>query len=206
MGAQADTEEQRRLQEEYMRVLLGGGQPGQTGQPQQAGQMGEEDPMIKMMQTILGGMSGDPNAPSTGELPFSADDISKMTGIPSFLTGMFMGNKQAPPSPEQVSRERTWKVLRIVLSILIGIYTIFTLDNSLSTFGHNPPAPATIRNPFYVFLTGQLLINGAKVVLAGNTPSQSGLKSYYRTFKEVAADGAISIFMLGVYSWWSGLA
>lgn len=207
MNAQADTPEQRRLQEEYMRVLLGGAQPGQAGQPQQPGQPGEEDPMIKMMQTMLGGMSGDPNAPNTGELPFSADDISKMTGIPSFLTGMFLGGKQqVPPSAEQVSKERTWKIVRVVLSVLIGIYTIFTLDNSLTTFGQNPPAPATARNPFVVFLTGQLLVNGAKAALAGNTSSQGGLKSYYRNVKDVAADGAIIIFMLGVYSWWSDFA
>lgn len=207
MTAQSDTPEQRRLQEDYMRILLGGAQPGQTGQPQSTGQPGEEDPMIKMMQTMLGGMSGDPNAPGAGELPFSADDMSKMTGIPSFLTGMFMGGKQqAPPSPEQISKERTWKILRVVLSILIGIYAIFTVDSSVKTFGQNPPAPATARNPFLVFLTGQLLINGAKVTLAGNTQSQGGIKSYYRTVKDVAADGAILIFMLGVYSWWSGFA
>ena len=200
-----------RLQQEYMRVLLGGGQPGQDGQgqnqSQQLGMPDENDPMIKMMQSMLGGLSGDPNAPDAGQLPFSADDISKMTGMPSFLTSMFLGGKpQAPPSPEQVSKERTWKVLRILLSVVIGIYTVFTVGYSVDNFGHNPPAPATIQNPFLVFVMGELLVNGARTVVAKTPANQSGFKTYIQAGRAVASDGAIVLFMLGAYSWWKGYA
>lgn len=190
-----------------MRVLLGGQQQTQDGQTQQQGAVNEDDPMIKMMQTMLGGLSGDPNAPATGEMPFSADDISKMTGMPSFLTSMFMGGKQqAPPTPHQVSSERRWKIIRTIAAVLIGIYTVFTVDSSILTFGQHPPAPATAQNPFVVFLTSQLLLNGARIALSATPAGQSGFKSYIRTGRDIAADGAILVFILGVYSWVKGYA
>lgn len=205
MSGQTTDADQQRLQEEYMRILLGGAQQNQSGQGQQPGMPDENDPMIKMMQTMLGGMSGDPNAPGTGDMPFSADDISKMTGMPSFLTNMFMGgNKQTPPTPEQINKERRWKVVRIVVSILMGIYTVVTLDNSIDTFGTNPPAPATVQNPFVVFLMGELLLQGGKSALFGRPTNQGTIKSWIASVREVAADGAILLFMLGVYSWWVG--
>lgn len=191
------------MQEEYMRTLLSGVQQGQAGQGQQAGMPGEEDPMMKMMQAMLGNMSGDPNAPAPEGMPFSADDISKMTGIPSFFTSMFLGGKQqAPPTPAEISRERTWKTLRTILSVLIGLYTVFTIDKSVETFGQNPPTPATAQNPFLIFLMGELLVNGARIVLSGRPASQSGLKAWIQSGREVGRDGAILLFMLGAYSWW----
>lgn len=100
--AQTDDPEQQRLQEEYMKALLSGTPQGQAGQGQgqQGGMPGEDDAMMKMMQAMLGGMNGGPNASNPGEMPFSPDDFSKMTGIPPFLTNMVMGGKQeAPPHP-----------------------------------------------------------------------------------------------------------
>lgn len=198
MFGQNATPEQQRLQEEYMKALLGGNAQAQPGLGQQGG-MDENDPMIKMMQTMLGGMSGDPNAPS--DLPFSADDISKMTGIPSFLTGMFLGGKAEPPAtPTQVRNDQTWKVLRTVISVLVAFYTIFTVDRSISLFGQNPPSPATVQNPFVVFLMAELLINGTKTLLPGR-PAVGGVKHWYNTGRDAARDGAIVVFMLGVYTW-----
>lgn len=203
MFGQTNGPEQQRLQEEYMRALLAGNAQPQAGPGPQGG-IDENDPMMKMMQTMLGGMSGDPNAPSAGEMPFSADDISKLTGMPSFLTSMFMGgSKEPPPTPAQVQSERTLRVLRTVISALVAFYTIFTVDRSLTTFGQHPPAPATVQNPFVVFLVAELLINGTKTVLPGR-PVSSGVKSWYRTGKDIARDGAIVVFVLGIFTWFRG--
>lgn len=199
------TPEQQRLQEEYMKALFGGNVQGQSGPgpgPGQQSAVDENDAMLKMMQSMLGGMSGDPNAPN--DLPFSADDISKMTGMPSFLTSMFMGGKaEAPVTPAQARNERTWKILRTVLSVLVALYTIVTIDRSVSLFGQNPPTPATVQNPFVVFVMAELLINGTKTVLPGR-PATSGVKHWYATGKEAARDGAIVVFMLGMYTWFRG--
>ncbi|KAK5101813.1 hypothetical protein LTS08_004272 [Lithohypha guttulata] len=213
-SSQANDPEQMRLQEEYVKLLLGGDQSGQSGQPNQTGQgqqrpgmPDENDPMLKLMQGILGGMSGDPNAPATGDLPFSPDELAKMTGMPSFLTSMFMGGKsQAPPTPAQISSERTWRLVRVLVAILTGLYTSFIVSSSVTTFGDNPPAPATVQNPFLVFLTGQLLVRGTQSVLASKPATQGGFKKYLQYGREVGNDAAISIFLLGVYSWWHGYA
>lgn len=187
-----------------MRALLSGTPPGQAGPEQQSG-MQEDDPMMKMMQAMLGGLGGEANAPNTGETPFSAEDVSKMTGIPSFLTSMFMAGKQeAPPSPSEIRKQNTWQIVRTILAILIGLYTIFIVDKSCETFGPNPPAPATAQNPFLVFLMGELIVNGARITFSGRPVSQSGLKSWIASAKDVARDAAILIFMMGVYSWWKG--
>lgn len=201
MFGQTNGSEQQRIQEEYMRALMAGNSQPQAGSGQQSG-IDENDPMIKMMQTMLGGMSGDPNAP--GEMPFSADDISKMTGIPSFLTSIFMGGPQeAPPTPAQTQSERTWKVLRTLISALVAFYAVFTVDRSLSTFGQHPPAPATVQNPFVVFLMAELLINGTKTVLPGR-PASGGVKKWFATGKDIARDGAIVVFVLGIFTWFRG--
>ena len=205
MFGQTNNPEQMRMQEEYMRALLAGTPQGQDAGGQQPVMPGEDDPMVKMMQAMLGNIGGDPSAPTPEGMPFSADDISKMTGVPSFLTSMFLGGKQqAPATPEEISRDRTWKVLRTIVSILIGLYTIYVVDKSVETFGQNPPAPATTQNPFLVFLMGELLVNGARVVLSGRPASQSGFKAWIQSGREVARDGAILISMLGAYSWWKG--
>ena len=185
-----------------MRALLGGGPQGPGGEGQQSG---EEDPMVKMMQAMLGNMSGDPNAEGPEGMPFSADDISKITGIPSFLTSMFLGGKkQAPPTAEEISRARTWKILRSIVFVFVGLYTVFTLSRSVETFGQHPPVPATIQNPFTIFLMCELLVSGAKAVMTGQPARQNGFKAWTQSGREVARDGAIMIFMLGAYSWWKG--
>jgi len=192
-----------RMQQEYMRALLAGTPHEQSSNPQQPGMpAGEEDPMLKMLQSMLGGMSGDPN--SAGGMP-SADDLSKITGMPSFLTSMlFGGQKQAPMSSVEVQAESRWKIVRILFSILVGIYVIFTVEKSSSTFGHNPPVPATAQNPFVVFLTGELLLYGSRVALSGR-PTSNGFKAWLQSGRDFARDGAILVFLLGVYSWSKGL-
>lgn len=188
-----------------MKVLLGGTQQDQAGQGQQPGMSDEQEQMAKMMQAMLGGMSGDPNAPGSDDMSFSAEDLSKMTGLPSFVTDMFMGRKQqAPPTQEQLSRELRWKLIRVMVSVLIGIYAAITINSSIEKFGRNPPAPATFQNPFAVFVMGELLLRGANSALGDKSKSQNGIKSWTRAVREIAADGAILLFIVGVYSWVKG--
>lgn len=194
-----------------MKMLFGGAQQGQQAQQgqrqSQSGVADETDPMLQMMQSLLGNISGDPNAPpaDTNSLPLSSDDIAKMTGLPSFLTSMFMGAKQAvPPTPEQTKQERLWKVIRLVVSLLIGIYTVFIVDRSVSMFGNSPPRPATVQNPLLIFVMSQLTVNGARSVLGNGASATRGFKRYLQYGRDVASDAAVPLFMLGTYCWWSG--
>jgi GET complex subunit GET2 len=167
--------------------------------------------MMKMLQAMMGGMggedgAGDPNMPGgMGGIPgFSPDDISKATGIPSFLTNMFMGNQRAPPTKAELQATKTWKLIHAVFAIFAGLYLVFTIDRATQTYGTNPPAPATIQNPFMIFLTGEVLVQSARVISNG-TPGKSGMGLWIHMGKEFLGDGAIMVFMLGLASWIKGM-
>ena len=211
----AEDAEAKRLQEEYMRAMFGapGAPQGHAQRPD--GMPDEDDPMMKMMQAMMAGMGGmgsgtdqdptNPNSAPQNGFPFNAEDISKMTGIPSFLTGLFLpGPPPPPPTPEQIKSQQTWKILRSLLSILVALYTVFTVDKSITTFGQNPSAPATAQNPFLIFVMSELLLSGAKTLIAGQTVDSPSLKGWIQSGKEIVHDGAIVIFALGCYCWWTG--
>jgi hypothetical protein len=187
-------------QQEYIRSLLRAqdSQPAQPGQEQRA-----EDPMVKMLNSLLGGADGtDPATP--GGLPFSPEDISKATGLPPFLTNMFVGQENATPTPAQEQTARIWALVHILFSLLAGIYVVHTLTSSTSRFGANPPPPATIRNPFLVFIVGELLVQSTQMFLVDRA-GRKGIWAWWQILKDIARDGSIVIFMMGATSWLTGL-
>ncbi|OAG40847.1 hypothetical protein AYO21_04924 [Fonsecaea monophora] len=196
------TAEQLKAQEEYLKAMLR--QPLSQGGP---GQTQEEDPMLKMLQTMIGGMdsSTDPNAPGgMGAGPgLSPDDISKVTGLPSFLTNMVMGDPKAPPSQAEIQATRFWKAVHVIFALMAGFYLVFRIHESTQTYGENPPAPATFQNPFVVFMTGELVVQGARAVSKGQS-GKSGIRLWIQMGKEFIGDGAIMVFMLGLASWMKG--
>ncbi|KAK5559784.1 hypothetical protein LTR46_001533 [Exophiala xenobiotica] len=211
------TLEQVRAQEEFFKAMLRQPmeQDGQT--PQQE----PEDPMMKMLQAMMGGMGGmpgmggmgsmdgayDPNVPGgggIGSVPgISADDISKMTGVPSFLTNMFMGGQKAPPTQAEIQATRLWKVLHVIFAVVAGLYLVLCINKATEAFGENPPAPATFQNPFIVFATGELLVQGTRVLTSGHS-GKSGFGLWIQTAREIIGDGAIVVFLLGIACWWKG--
>ncbi|OAP59691.1 hypothetical protein AYL99_06989 [Fonsecaea erecta] len=196
------TPEQLKAQEEYLKAMLR--QPlSQEGQ----GQAQEEDPMFKMLQAMMGGMNGstDPNAPGPmGAGPgLSPDDISKATGLPPFLINMVMGSQKAPPSQAEIQATRFWKVVHVMFAIMAGLYLVSSIHKSTQTYGENPPAPATFQNPFIVFMSGELLVQGARAVSKGQS-GKSGIGLWIQMGKEFIGDGAIMVFMLGLASWMKG--
>jgi len=159
----------------------------------------------------MGAMDGtsDPNAPGgaggfPGGLPgLSPHDISKATGLPSFLTNMVMGGQKAPPTQAELQATRLWKILHVIFALIAGLYLVFTITRATETFGENPPRPATFQNPFVVFLTGELLVQGTRVGTSGYS-GKSGLGLWIQILREFVGDGAIAVFMLGIASWWKG--
>ena len=194
--------QQAKIQEDYIRTLLksAGGQPGAQGQPQ-PDMTGSEDPMMKMLGSMMGAMGGDgdPNAPPG--MNFSPDDLAKATGLPSFVTNMFMGSQKVPPTPEEERSTRLWRVLHVIFALAAGIYLVLSISMATKTFGQNPPAPATFQNPFAIFVIGEILLQSARIMLAGPS-GKRGPGLWLQMAKEFAGDGALSVFMLGISSWW----
>ena len=183
-------------QQEYIRGLLRAQDP-QPGQPGPA-----EDPMVKMLNSLLGGAdSADPATP--GSLPFSPEDISKATGLPPFLTNMFWGQENATPPPAQEQAARMWTLIHVLFSLLAGIYVVHTLTSSTSLFGADPPPPATIRNPFLAFIMGELLLQSTQMFLVDRA-GPKGVWAWWQILKDIARDGSIVVFMMGATSWLKG--
>lgn len=198
------TPDQARMQEEYLRTLLRGSQqPGAQGQEDQPALSEQEDPMLKMLSSLMGSMNPNGEQNASGGLPFNPDDLSKATGIPSFVTNMLMGNQKAPPTPADVQRTRIWRILHVVFALMSGIYYLMAIGRAESSFGENPPAPATFQNPFVAFVLGETLLQSARIVTAGSS-GERGLGLWYQMVKEFAGDGAVIVFLLGAASWLKG--
>ena len=163
--------------------------------------------MMKMLQAMMGGVDGsnDPNFPGSmgAGAGLSPDDISKATGLPPFLTGMMAGGQKAPPTRAEIQAARLWKIVHAVFGIVVGLYLASSINRSTETFGENPPAPATFQNPFLVFVTGELLVQGTRVATKGHS-GKGGFRLWIQMVKEFIGDGAIVVFMLGLASWWKG--
>jgi GET complex subunit GET2 len=199
--------EQARMQEEYMKALFQGPPGGGPGPDQSAQQPGADDPMTQMLQSLMGNMSGDPGQGGAhnnpGGLPFSPDDLAQATGLPSWATGMMFGGGKAPPTPAQQQSQRMWKTLHVVVAVLCGVYMLFAVNRSTRTFGSDPPAPPTFQNPFMVFIMAQLLLQGTRILSAGQA-EKKGIGLWFQMLKQLARDGAVVVFMLGCASWWKG--
>jgi GET complex subunit GET2 len=190
-----DDPAQLQAQQEYIRSLLRAQEP-QPGQDKQA-----EDPMMKVLNSLLGGADGsDPADP--GGLPFSPDDISKATGLPPFLTNMFLGQAKVPPTAAEEQTARICALVRVVLSLVVGIYVVYILSSSSKMYGSSPPAPPTLKNPFLVFITGEIFLHTTQMFLLDRAVPK-GMWAWWQILKDTTRDGSIVIFMMGAASWLS---
>jgi GET complex subunit GET2 len=205
MSSSSDSS-QVRAQEDFLRSMLRAQDPQQQDQAgDQRQQQVPEDPMMKLLSSLTGGENNtDPNNP-TG-LPFSPDDIQNATGVPSWATSLLMGGKgNVPPTPEERKTTAIWNVVRITFSILAGVYLLFVLGDATAKFGNDPPPPATVKNPFLIFVLGELLIHGSRTLMRGPPSTKRG-SEWYQLLKDVGRDGSIVLFMLGASNWWNGTA
>lgn len=167
--------------------------------------------MMKMLQSMMGGMGGmgdasNPNAgPDMAGLGggFNAADISKATGLPKFVTEKLLGGPKVPPTKAELQATRLWKVVHVVFAVLAGLYLVFSVHTSIATYGESPPAPATFQNPFLVFMTGETLVQSTRVLTRG-TSGKRGPGWWLQMVKEAIGDGAIVVFILGITLWWNG--
>ncbi|KAL4921699.1 hypothetical protein BDW62DRAFT_115476 [Aspergillus aurantiobrunneus] len=187
-----------REQQEALRALLRQPESSQ----QDAGE--EEDPTLKLLNSLIGGMPGavqgagagtGGNAP--GGLP---PGLASSLGLPPWMSSM-LGKQQQ--SEEQKKAVLTWKILHIVLSVALGIYLIFLTSTSVATYGKQPPPPATAQNPFLFFTTGELLLGSARVMMRGKIGGPTGPFLYIQLLRDFIRDGSIVLFLFGMGSWWN---
>ena len=172
-----------------------------------------EDPMIKMLESFMGPMSqmgGDPNDPDAST-PFKLDPdaIAKATGIPPFVLNQFLGGKAAAQTPEQAKQALRWKIVHVIFSLLIGFYALLSISKAIDLFGsdikylpdQSVPAPATVRNPWWIFLGGEVMLQSARR-MGGETVAggYGSFKGILQVLKDISRDGLVVVFILGMAS------
>jgi hypothetical protein len=111
-----------------------------------------------------------------------------------------LGAKQ-PPTPEEQKRQQVLKALHLLFAVVVAVYLLFVIGTSVATFGFPPPKPATAQNPWTLFVTGELLLAGGRVLLAGK---QGGFGMAVQLLRDVIRDGSLVLFVLGMGAWYHG--
>jgi hypothetical protein len=195
-------------QQEAFRAMLRQAAPEQ-GQGQQPDDMAE-DPTMKLLQSLMGSMPGDPNAsmpggpggapggaPTQAPSGFSPADIAGALGVPPFLANMLGGGQ--PPTEAEQKTVKIWKTLHILFALGVATYLLFVISASVALFGSAPPKPATAQNPFLIFVTGELILTGGRVVTGGK---QGGIGMIISLFRDFVRDGSLVVFALGMGAWY----
>lgn len=196
--------ENMQAQQEAFRAMFQQAAPAQ-GQGQQPDNMAE-DPTMKLLQSLMGSMGSDPNAPAPGgpggapgQPPsgFSPADIAGALGVPPFLANMLGGGQQ--PTEAEQKTIRIWKTLHVLFALGMAFYLLFVISASVAMFGNAPPKPATAQNPFLIFVTGEMLLTGGRMLLGGK---QGGLGMVVSLFRDFVRDGSLVVFALGLGAWY----
>ncbi|KAI5197196.1 hypothetical protein AUEXF2481DRAFT_2692 [Aureobasidium subglaciale EXF-2481] len=194
-------------------------QQQQSPFPRPGGQQ-DEDPMLKMMQSLL---SGDPSA--AGGIPDSA-----MDDLPPMLKAMMQGQRttqQQASSPTGTTY--LWRVVHAVFALALGIYIAASGTFHGSKMSRNTVLEGSDFGPrlFYMFATAEVVLQSSRYYmekgrLQGSgwlaTIANSGLVpqpySHYISmagryaviWQTVVADAMVVVFVLGCLAWWNGTA
>lgn len=179
--------------------------PGLPGQGMQGEDM--EDPTIKLLNSLLGGMPSDPNAPPGAPGPMPGQQqagpnlgaMASALGLPPFLASL-LGAATQQPSEEEKKSTRVWKGLHLLFAIGVAVYLLFVIGASVATFGSPPPKPATAQNPFLIFVTGEVILTSGRAFIGGK---QGGIGLFIQLFKDVMRDGSLVLFALGLGAWYT---
>ncbi|KAI9373805.1 hypothetical protein BJX61DRAFT_541372 [Aspergillus egyptiacus] len=199
-----------REQQEALRALL------RQPTPSDSQQDTEEDPTLKLMNALMGGMAdanpaagaGSGAGPGAGSNGTAAPgpgglspELMASLGLPPWMCSM-LGAATQKESEEQKKTVLMWKVLHIVFSFAVGIYLVFLTSSSVSTYGKQPPPPATAQNPFLFFTTGEVVLGGARALMRNND-RVSGPFLYVKLLRDFIQDGSIVLFLFGMGAWWN---
>ncbi|KAL4882081.1 hypothetical protein BJY04DRAFT_53217 [Aspergillus karnatakaensis] len=196
-------------QQEFLRALLR--QPAPSPSQQDVSSQ-EEDPTMKLLNSLMGGMpgavaganpgAGAPPAPGAGPGGLSPELASSL-GLPPWMTSM-LGAATQQESDQNKKMVLIWKILHIVFSVALGIYLVFLTSSSVAVYGKQPPPPATAQNPFLYFTTGEVVLGSARVLMKDRSGGVIGPFAYLQVLKDFIRDGSIVLFLFGMGGWWFG--
>ncbi|CAD0111353.1 unnamed protein product [Aureobasidium uvarum] len=180
----------------------------------------DEDPMLKMMQSLL---SGDPSA--AGGIPDSA-----MDDLPPMLKAMMQGQRatQQQASPPTGSTY-LWRIVHALFALALAMYIAASGTFNGSKFSRSASLQESDFGPrlFYIFATAEVVLQSSRYFMEKGRLQGSGwlatiansglvpqpwsnyismLGRYAVIWQTVVADAMVVVFVLGCLAWWNGMA
>lgn len=180
---------------------------------------GEEDPMMRMLQQMLGGAGG---APGQGD---------GNGGLPPALAAMMGAQGRGAQGQEQEMRGEEkngsdiWKIIHAVMAFALGIYIVRITPFSGSRIARAGfvKGEEAVQNFFWVFATAELSLQSTRWFLEGGKTAPAGMMGmvlgmlpepfrmyaslavrYSGILTQVIADAVMVVFVLGAVAWWRG--
>jgi hypothetical protein len=188
--------------------------------PPPGGMDGGEDPMMKLMQQMMGGASGDPN----GQLP---------PGLAEIFGGAGGGMPAMPGQPQQQAPSSSaylWRIVHAIFSLSLALYVVFTTPftgtkaaRTASAYHQLEGGESFGQRLFYLFATVEVVLQSSRYFIERGQLPPSGIMGtlaqflpmpyagwikvagrYGVIYTTVVADAMVVVFVLGAMAWWKG--
>lgn len=201
-----------------IRALLrsGGPQPSSDRAPHDRV---EEDPMMKLLSQMMGGMPGGEGQEGEAGLPPGIAAMLGAGGLPG-LGG---------PGQQEDKNGLFWKIIHAVFALVLGVYVTATSSAFSGQITRGATTGNTIDhhaiNVFWAFTTAELILQSSRYFLErGRSGSQMGgwmgiaggflpepwrgwvmlIARYSGIWSTVVEDAMVIVFIVGCVSWWKG--
>jgi len=181
-----------------------------------------EDPMMHMLQQMMGAQTGNPNA----QLP---PGLAEMFGGGSGGLGA-PGQQQGQDQPgAQSSSAYVWRIVHAISSFALALYVVTTSPftgskaSRISSAYSEETGESFGTRLFYLFATAEVVLQSSRYFIERGQLPQSGLMGtltqilpepyagyvrvvgrYSVIYTTVVADAMVVVFVLGVMAWWHG--
>ncbi|KAF2724029.1 hypothetical protein K431DRAFT_282295 [Polychaeton citri CBS 116435] len=207
-------------------------QAQQSQQTQQEGGNPQEDPMVKMMQQLMGGMPGGQGQGQGGEQNIADDPMFKM--MQTMMGGpSAQGTAKGATAPTD-GRAYVWRVVHAIFAFSLAAFVALTstfngtqLSRTQDVYDSSHGSTAIGRNFFLIFATAELVLQTtryflekgqlqgsgwiAKIANSGFVPEPYAgyvrtLGRYTTIYTTIVSDAMVVVFILGALAWWRGKA
>ena len=182
---------------------------------------GDEDPMMRMLQQMMGGMVGGEMGGQAG----AGDGGGLPPGLAAMLGGG-TGTVSAGSTQQLDAYGYIWKIVHALFAFSLGIYatTMTPFNGSRLSRSTNADAGNFPMQFFWVFATAELVLQSTRFFLERGKPNQSGIlgtvagflpapwkgyvglvSRYSGIYTRLMEDAMAVVFILGVVAWWHGI-
>ncbi|KAF3113161.1 hypothetical protein TWF569_001448 [Orbilia oligospora] len=196
-----------------------GASPFGAGPPQGM----ESDPLLQMMQQMLGGAGGMPGMPPPGAGAGAGG--AGAGGLPPDLLSAMLGGAAGPeqPAPQESRYTKWWAFLHILCSVVLGVYAVLSLPQRYTgTKEERIQHEGAQKIPlFWYFATMELLLQSTRYLLVERGGPPPGIilttisrflppplgtalitfSHYIKLFSTVWQDALIVVFTIGFSAW-----